>query len=78
MQYFLIVYNRAAGQIVQGPRAFPEAEADRANRERFALEVKERQNPEIEVVLLGAESLDDLMRTHSRYFRSVGEIVSRA
>lgn len=46
--------------------------------EKFAAEAAHRQDGEnIEVVVLAAESRDDLMRTHSRYFLSLHELASQ-
>ncbi len=75
MRYFLIVYDRSQGrrreltEFSEGQRAH--ALEERARRERDALE-----QPELEVVLLAAESRADLERTHGRYFKSVEELVA--
>lgn len=76
MNYFLLVYDRSTGRLLRAPREYPSAQRDAAMRERFALELENRERPEVEVVVLGADSLEDLQRTHSRYFRTVEEIAS--
>lgn len=73
MRYFLIVYDQASG-IRLDLVPFAEAERDRALAARFAREREMSDRPDIEVVLLAAESLEDLKRTHSRYFKSLEEI----
>jgi hypothetical protein len=48
-----------------------------ALQERFAVEERERADPDIEVVLLSAPSRDALVHTHARYFQRAGEILAR-
>lgn len=72
MKFFLMVYDRKAGMV----RDLVEYVADQrelALRDRFAREEAEREHDEIEVVLLGADSLETLKRTHSRYFKTLEE-----
>jgi hypothetical protein len=38
-------------------------------------EEKARNRPELEVVLLTSTSIDDIKRTHSRYFKSADELL---
>lgn len=75
LKYFLIVYDRARRQLLQADEF-----SDRriALLKRFELEVRERDNQNIEVVVLGATSREALERTHGRYFRTFGEIASAA
>jgi hypothetical protein len=75
VRHYLVVYDRQAGQIIRhrGYRA-----ADRALRARFAAEQEFRGQPEIEVVVLGAESWDSLPQTHARYFERVQDLAASA
>lgn len=73
MNYFLIVYDTAAGEILELKR-FGELQRALALSKRFARELAERDRRNIEVVLLSAESEDELRRTHSRYFESSAEL----
>ena len=66
MNFYLIVYHRGTGAVEV--REYPESERDRAARERFARELGERENPDVEVVLLSSESLQTVKKTHGRYF----------
>lgn len=78
MAHFLIVYDRAAGELVRQMRFETSADAMQA---RFAAETEFRGRPEIEVVALVAESEEGLRRTHARYFMdlsALGERMSRA
>jgi hypothetical protein len=72
MRYFLVVYNRITGAV--DVKDFAASQREQALEERFARELKERHQPEIEVVVLGAESRAALERTHARYFHSVEEL----
>jgi len=73
MNYFLIVYDTAAGEILELKR-FGVLQRALALSQRFARELAERDRRNIEVVLLSAESEDELRRTHSRYFESSAEL----
>jgi hypothetical protein len=73
MNYFLIVYDTAAGEILELKR-FGALQRALALSKRFAREFAERDRRNIEVVLLSAESEDELRRTHSRYFESSAEL----
>jgi hypothetical protein len=75
MKHFLVVYDRREGQVV---RLTDYRSADAALNARFKAERKYRDDPDIEVVVLGAESREALNRTHSRYFMGVGELAQQA
>lgn len=63
MKHFLIVYNRRTGE-----RQMTEY-TDGAQAVRARLEAESgSSNPDVEIVVVGAASLDDLKVTHSRYF----------
>ena len=68
MKYFLIRYERHTG-VLKGLEEFESGEGDRALQARFALERASDGSDDVEIALLGAESLDDLKVTHSRYFQ---------
>ena len=68
MNHFLLVYDRSVGKLTEEPREYAEAQRDQATSDRLARELLEREHPQIEVILLGADSLDALMATHTRYF----------
>jgi hypothetical protein len=75
MQHYLVIYDRREGQIVRHRRF---RAAGLALAARFEAEREFRENPDIEVVVLGAESWKSLRRTHSRYFQSVQELAGTA
>ncbi len=74
MSHFLLVYDRDAGMLVRKQRYEIGADAMRA---RFAAEDEFAGRPEIEIVALVAESEDDLLVTHGRYFLSLTELAAR-
>mgnify|MGYP006971579264 CR=1 FL=1 len=72
MKHFLIEYNRSTGR-----RHLAEFdEASQAIRQRIIAET-ENTDPHVEIVVIGAPSLDDLRITHSRYFKA-GELPAPA
>ena len=77
MNYYLIVYDRARGEVLE-EHEYPATEADRAWTHRETLISDTIVDPNVEVVLLRARSRADLSKTHSRYFKSVKDIVSAA
>ena len=72
MSYYLLVYDRSTGAVEV--EEFTEQERDLALHRRVIYEREQRDRPQIEVVVLGAESRDDLQRTHARYFKTVQEL----
>ena len=77
MKYFLVVYDQRAGSLVS-IEEFEERQREIASRARATLEEQHRESPEIEVVVLGSSSRETLMRTHGRYFKSIGELAREA
>jgi hypothetical protein len=70
--YTLVVYDRAAGRLLD-QRSF--THRSDALKARFQAEREYRgQEGNVEVVVLAARTVDDLMRTHSRYFCSLDEL----
>lgn len=68
MRYFLLEYDRPNRCLVTEPREF--ADHAEALKARLHAEI-DRLNPDIEVVVVGAESWEALEVTHSRYFGTV-------
>jgi hypothetical protein len=78
VRHFLVVYDIAAAQadVVEFERDY-EAALDAYNR----AEEKYREDPNVEVVLLGSDSVETLERTHSSYFelstKHIDQVVAR-
>jgi hypothetical protein len=73
---FLVVFDRRAGITleVREVGALPGA----AISARLDAEEAYMSNKSVEVVVLSADSEESLLRTHSRYFENVRELVARA
>jgi hypothetical protein len=74
MAHFLLIYNRAAGQLLR-QQEYTDAVA--AIADRFAAEVEFAGQPDVEIVVIGAESEEELRTTHGRYFLGLTELAAR-
>jgi hypothetical protein len=75
MQQFLVIYDRRAGTIIRH-RGYSSSHS--ALAARFTAEREFRSTPDVEVVVLGADSWEALKTTHSRYFKPVQELAEAA
>jgi hypothetical protein len=75
MKQYLVIYNRRSGEIVRHRQFIA---VDSALAARFTAEREFRDDPDIEVVVLGADSWVALRRTHSRYFSGVQDLAQAA
>ena len=75
VQHYLVVYDRRAGKIIRHRRF---QAPNTALAARFDAEREFRADPDIEIVVLGADSWDALRETHSRYFEGVQELAGSA
>lgn len=73
MARFLLVYDRSRRTILL-EETYAEDELKRAVNDRLAAEIAHKADPNIEVVLLEADSRETLLTTHARYFKTVSEI----
>lgn len=67
MRYFLIVYDRKDGRLLEDPPREYDDE-DTAVEDYATVERSYQQDPNVEVVLVGADSLETVRQTHSSYF----------
>lgn len=65
MVHFLIVFDHGAGHLLQ---AVPYTDAEAASREYARLEELHRGAEHLEIVLVGADSIETIHRTHGHYF----------
>jgi hypothetical protein len=71
---FLIEYNRALGKLVQ-IKEFLADDLAAAASARLVLELAQmRSKDEHEIVILEAESVHQLRKTHRRYFESISAL----
>jgi hypothetical protein len=75
VQHYLVIYDRRAGKIIRHRHFYAPTPALAA---RFAAEREFRDEPDVEIVVLGAESWDALRLTHSRYFQDVRGLADAA
>ena len=73
MNHYLVVFDRSRGVVLRH-----ELFGDRndALAARFATERKYAGNSDIEVVVLGARSWEDVQRTHGRYFKGFDQLAA--
>ena len=69
MSPFLVVYHRSTGKVTV--EQFPDAVS--AMKARLLCESK--VDEDVEIVVLGSESDEELRETHSRYFKDPTEIL---
>ena len=74
MRQFVLVYDQRLGKLVAPIEEFEDTELGMARR--FELERKFRDDPKIEVVMLGADSEEQIRSTHSRYFKTTAELLA--
>lgn len=72
MSYFLLRYRRSTAELLE----LRDLGKDRAKAvaERFAMEKALRTDPDVEVVILNAESRNALLHTHARYFKTISQL----
>lgn len=75
MNQYLIVYRKSTG-LVMTCDEYPGEDLQHVVRERARLERIYGPDGDMEVVALGANSPDDLVRTHSRYFKTLSQLAT--
>lgn len=65
LRHFLLMYNRATGDVVVAQEFGDALEAAEAYAQ---LERVHRYSADVEIVLVGSDSLDTIKRTHGNYF----------
>ncbi len=76
MKYFVVEYERPT-QTLRMCQEFPGTDYAAAAKLRFERDLANREHPEVETVLLGADSLDVLKVTHGRYFYTFTELAQQ-
>lgn len=66
IQYFLLVFDRSASRLVQ--EAALGADADHAAETYTLTELQFQDDPFMEVVLIGSDSIETVRVTHANYF----------
>jgi len=65
LYHFLLVYDLNAGQLVE---QFEFTDAEEAAESYARMEEKHRGDSDLEIVLVGADSIDTIRVTHGHYF----------
>lgn len=71
--HFLLVYDHRKQSLVSQPLRFEDG--TEAAAAYAACEAEHRNDANLEIVLVGADSLATIMRTHGHYFRGADEPV---
>lgn len=75
MLHFLLIYDHKTRQLCH-QEVFAPNDADAATAAYQQAEARYGEQAEIEIVLIGADSIETIQRTHGHYFDS-GDIRSR-
>ncbi len=67
MQHFLLIYDHKR-QELRAQRAFGDRQRDEATQAYQNAEQECQNDPNVEIVLIGADSIETIMRTHGHYF----------
>lgn len=73
MNHYLVVFDRSEGRVLRHKLY---SDRNKALAARFAAERKHSGDSDIEVVVLGARSWEDVKRTHGRYFKGFGQLAA--
>ena len=65
--HFLLVYDLKQQRLIEPTREFRDAQE--AAVAYAALEAQHQGDRDVEIVLVGADSLETIMQTHGQYFR---------
>ena len=68
MNYYLLIYDRKEGKLIKEPKEYSSEQRQEAWKDRLDFEIKNQEEDHIESVVFGAKSLEDLKKTHGRYF----------
>ena len=75
LKHFLIIFDTKAQELRDAVQLG--ADADAAVNAYAEYEQKYRDEPGVEIVLIGADSIDTIRRTHSQYFDAVDDFFAR-
>lgn len=71
--YFVLAYKRSEGRLIES--VFETGEIAAAAAQRFGWEQKYlAAGNDVEVAVLTAPTLEDLYKTHARYFKTAAEL----
>jgi vacuolar-type H+-ATPase subunit F/Vma7 len=68
LQHFLLVYDLGAQRLIEQQEF---GDGDEASAAYAALERRYKDRDDLEIVLVGADSIETIKRTHAHYFDAV-------
>lgn len=71
LEHFLIIFDTRRQELREALQLGPDADA--AINAYSEYEQDYRDEPSVEIVLIGADSIDTIRRTHSHYFEAVDD-----
>lgn len=71
LQHFLLIYDQRRGRLLEQLDLGEDSEVAAAEHSRYEAEYRGREG--IEIVLVGADSIETIRETHAHYFDGVGE-----
>lgn len=74
MTHLLLVYRRSTGRLLDSEDLGQDGA--RATQRRFERELIEKDDPDVEVVVLSGSSTDAMRRTHARYFKQLDQLAN--
>lgn len=76
MQHFLLIYDHSK-QVLRSSREFSDDQSDEATQAYQDAEAEHQEDRDIEIVLIGADSIATIMRTHGHYFTQSEDRLAR-
>ncbi|WP_065571415.1 hypothetical protein [Microbacterium oleivorans] len=67
IQHFILVFDHTKGRLIQDPLAFGE-DSKSALAHYSDLERTYRENPNMDIVMVGSDSIETVKVTHANYF----------
>ena len=77
MKHFLIIYSHTQQSLLAAPKVFPDSDVDSATGAYQEAEEEYRESTDVEIVLIGADSIDTVRQTHRHYFDAGSDRLAR-
>ena len=77
MNHFLIIYSHSQQSLLTEPRVFADSDVESATGAYQEAEAAHRGNKDVEIVLIGADSIDTVHHTHGHYFHADSDRLAR-
>ena len=77
MEHFLLIYSHKDQALLESPRVFAEDDVEAATAAYQDAEAAHNGSIDIEIVLVGADSIETIRRTHGHYFEATTDRLAR-